>query len=120
MFLLYAVVVGLVLGLLLGGTALRPRRRSSSAGRRWRSPGSPSRSLLFSGRRSATGSATSGRSSTSGRPRMVLVVVLRNLRMAGMPLVALGAASQPRRDRRQRRLHAGSPARRPPPAGPRR
>ena len=35
MFILYAIVVGLVVGFVLGGRLVRPRRRSSSAGRRW-------------------------------------------------------------------------------------
>jgi hypothetical protein len=91
MFLLYAIVIGLAVGFLLGG---RPSGLATLQFR-WAPlaiAGLAVQILLFSG-------PISDRVGDLGpvvyiaSTLMVLVVVVRNIRIAGMPLVALGAAS---------------------------
>ena len=91
MFLLYAVVIGIVVGFVLGG------RLSGLAllDFRW-APlallGLAIQLLLFSGPISDR-VGDLGPVIYVGSTALVLVVVIRNIRIAGMPLVALGAAS---------------------------
>jgi Family of unknown function (DUF5317) len=91
MFLLYAIVLGLALGLLLGGRL----SGLASLDFRWAPlaiAGLAVQIVLFSG-------PISDRVGNLGpviyvaSTLMVLVVVLRNIRIVGMPIVALGAAS---------------------------
>ena len=91
MFLLYAIVIGFAVGFLLGG---RPSGLAT-LNFRW-APlaliGLAVQIVLFSGP-SATASATSGRSSTSGRPRWSSPWSSATSGSPGMALVALGAVS---------------------------
>ena len=91
MFLLYAVVVGIVVGFLLGGRL----SGLASLDFRWAPlalAGLAVQLLLFSAPISDR-VGDLGPVIYVGSTAMVLVVVLRNFRIAGMPLVALGAAS---------------------------
>jgi uncharacterized protein DUF5317 len=91
MFLLYAVVIGILVGFLMGG-------RLSGLGMlefRW-APlallGLAIQLLLFSGPISDR-VGDLGPVIYVGSTALVLIVVARNIRISGMPLVALGAAS---------------------------
>src|SRR5262245_7747723 len=91
MFLLYAVVVGVAVGFLLGG------RLSGLAALEFRwAPlalvGLAIQILLFSGPISDR-VGDLGPAVYVGSTLLVLVVVVRNVRIVGMPLVALGAVS---------------------------
>lgn len=92
MFLLYAVVLGLVLGLLVGG---RPRGLATFQFRwAWLAfLGFAIQVVLFTEFVSARVGPVLGPIVYIGSTAIVLVAVLRNLRLAGMPIVALGAAS---------------------------
>jgi hypothetical protein len=91
MFLLYAIVVGIVIGFLLGGRL----SGLASLDFRWAPlalAGLAVQLLLFSAPISDR-VGDLGPVIYVGSTAMVLVVVIRNFRIAGMPLVALGAAS---------------------------
>ena len=88
--------------------ALRTGDASAAAGRCWQWRASWPRSILFSAP-VAIGSALSARPSTSARQRWSSRPWSANIRIPGMALVVVGAASQPRGDRGERRVHALQP-----------
>jgi Family of unknown function (DUF5317) len=92
MFLLYAVVVGLLIGLLIGG---RPAGLAS-IDFKWAPlaiAGFAIQIALFSGPVADEISETMGSVIYVASTAIVFVVVLRNVRVTGLPVVALGAAS---------------------------
>ena len=106
MFILYAVLIGLVVGLLLGGRLaglgeIKFRLAWVMIG------GLPIQVLLFSDPVTARIGALGRAALRRGRPALVVAAVLRNRDIIGMPIVAIRGGLQPRRDRGQRRLHAG-------------
>ena len=91
-FILYAVVAGLVIGVLTGGSAAR----LGDLRFRWAPlivarAGRPGAAVLDAARRRAR--AGRARSLTSPRTVAVLVAVWRNLAIPGLPLVLIGGAS---------------------------
>ena len=105
LFILYAVLIGLVLGFLVGGrpaglAALQLRWSWVIVG------GLLVQVVLFS-------EPVSERIGALGPPiyvastAAVIAAVLANRAITGMLVVAAGRGEQPRRDRRERRLHAG-------------
>ena len=108
MFLLYAIVIGVALGPAARRPAVRPRFARLPLGAARDRSASRVQIVLFSGPVSDR-VGDLGPSLYVASTAMVLVVVLRNLRIPGMPIVAAGAASNLAGDRRQRRLHADEP-----------
>ncbi len=91
MFVLYALAAGIVIGLLTGGRL----DRLDGLGLRWvplahPRPGDPARPVHRSGRR--RGGRPSAPTIYLASTGAVLVFVLRNIRLTGLPIVALGAA----------------------------
>ena len=108
MFILYAVVAGLVIGLLTGGSAAR----LGDLRFRWApliALGMAGQVLLFS---TPLGDALGPAAPVVyvASNVAVLAAVWRNLAIPGLPLVLARRRREPRRDRGQRRLHAGQPA----------
>ena len=92
MFLLYAIVIGLVLGFLVGG---RPAGLASLDFRwAWLAvAGFAIQIGLFSGPVADQIDPTVGSAIYVGSTALVFIAVLRNVRIPGLPIVALGAAS---------------------------
>ena len=110
MFILYAIPIGIVAGYLLGGRL----DRLGDVRFRW-APlallGLVVQVALFTDPLGdVVGDA--GPPIYVASTAIVLVAVLRNLAIPGVAIVAVGAASNLRRHRRQRRLHAGRRRRR--------
>ena len=108
MFILYAVVAGPRRRLPHGRALDRPRDASGSAGPAAdRRSGSSLQVVLFAGPVADRRRGPRARACTCGSTLLVVAAVAAQRRIPGMPIVARRGGLQPRRDRRQRRLHAG-------------